>query len=181
MRRRFLTAARCAGLLLLVAAPGCREASTLPPAQPRTIGLSWHEAPGPKGETLVVDVRRFVVRPNGWSVSASVKNDTRVAITIGRPHHPGGTEFGVLVLASPDSRAVDAAGPGVFASRFAPDIPRLLAAGATWSGTFSGRGRLAVASYVRVEFGRFTTVGAVQQGVPWRFRYITDHVLRLSR
>jgi hypothetical protein len=72
--------------------------------------------------------------------------------------------------------------PGLATSPVAPRHPaRLLAAGATWSGTFSGRGRLAAASYVRFEFGRFTTVGAVQQGVPWRFRYITDHVLRLSR
>jgi hypothetical protein len=150
------------------------------PAPVQTIALNWHEAPGPSGATLVVEVRRLVVRPNGWSVTASVKNDTRVAMTIGRPHHPGETEFGVLLLASSKARAVETAGPGVFASHFAPRLPSVLRPGEAWSGTFSGRGRLSTARYVRVELGRLTTVGPAQPGVPWRFRYITDHVVRVA-
>ena len=49
-----------------------------------------------------------------------------------------------------------------------------LLSGVTSEGIDGERGR-----YVRVELGRFTTVGTPQRGVPWRFRYITDHVVKL--
>jgi hypothetical protein len=150
------------------------------PAPRRTITLNWHEAAGPAGARLVVDLRRVVVGSNGWSVTAAVENDTHVTLAIGRPHHPGETEFGLLPLSSSDVRAVDAAGPGVFASSFAPPVPRFLSPGQRWRGTFAGRGRLTNVPYLRVELGRFNTVGPAQPGVPWRFRYITDHVLRLQ-
>jgi hypothetical protein len=128
---------------------------------------------------MIVDVRGLVVRSNGWSVAATVKNDTQVTMTIGRPHHPGETEFGLLLLASSKASDVEAAGPGVLATEFVPGLPAVLRPRATWSGTFSGRGRLSKARYVRIQLGRFTTVGPAQPGVPWRFRYITDHVVRL--
>jgi hypothetical protein len=181
LRRRLLTAARCAVLFLLVTTSGCGEASTSTPARVQTIALNWHEAPGPKHATIVVDVRRLVVRANGWSLVASVKNDTRVAMTLGRPHHPGGTEFGLLPVASTRPSEVETAGAGVFASDFAPRLPRALRPGETWSGTFSGRGRLSKVRYVRIELGTFTTIGPARRDVPWRFRYITDHVARVSR
>jgi hypothetical protein len=47
-----------------------------------------------------------------------------------------------------------------------------------WSGTFSGPGRLSKARFVRIELGRFARYRATR-GVPWRFTYVTDHVLRL--
>jgi hypothetical protein len=124
-------------------------------------------------------VRRLSIRPNGWSVSAAVRNNTRASFLIERPHHPGQTEFGLLVLDSGDVEAVERAGPGVFATRFEPPLPRVLRARGEWSGTFSGQGRLSGARYVRVELGRFTNYGTQRRGVPRRFRYITDHVLRL--
>jgi hypothetical protein len=126
-----------------------------------------------------VDVRKVVIRPNGWGVSAAVTNDAGVALLIERPHHPGEAEFGLLLLDSRDVEAVDRAGRGVFATRFEPPLPRVLRPREKWSGTFSGPGRLSEARYVRVELGRFTNYGARHGGVPRRFRYITDHVLRL--
>ena len=155
-------------------AAGCGQTSTTPPAQPRTIALDWHEGSG-----LRVDVRKLVVRPNGWSVSASVRNDSSVGLLIQRPHHPGEAEFGVLPLDSADIEAVERAGSGVFATRFEPPLPRVLHPHATWSGTFSGPGRLSKAHYVRVEVGRFTRYGSARGAVPLRLRYVTDHVLRL--
>jgi hypothetical protein len=86
-------------------------------------------------------VRRLSIRPNGWSVSAAVRNNTRTSFLIERPHHPGQTEFGLLVLDSGDVEAVERAGPGVFATRFEPPLPRVLRARGEWSGTFSGQGR----------------------------------------
>jgi hypothetical protein len=165
------------GLLALVAvsvAAGCGQTSSTPPARARTIELDWHEGGG-----LEVDVRRIVTRTNGWSVSARVRNGSRVSLLIERPHHPGHTEFGVLALGSPDADAVEAAGPGVFASRFEPALPRTLGPDDEWSGTFSGPGRLSNAHYVRIELGRFTNLGARRGGLPRRFRYVTDHVARL--
>ena len=46
------------------------------------------------------------------------------------------------------------------------------------SGTFSGPGRLSKARFVRIELGRFSGYRAAGS-VPRRFRYVTDHVLRL--
>jgi len=178
VRRRFLTAA----VLLLLAAGGCGGDSTSAPARPRTVVLDWHESPGRAGARLIVDVSRLVVRRDSWSVDARVKNGTKVAYTIGRPHHPGQSEFGVLLLSSPSVEADDiaAAGPGLLASRYSPPLPRVLHPGEEWNGTFSGRGRLTAAHYLRVQLGRFTTVGPRRPGLPWRFGYVTDHVLKLS-
>jgi hypothetical protein len=163
----------------LVLGAGCGGSSTTPPARARTIALDWHEETGRAGASMIVDVRRLVVRPNGWTVTASVTNETHVTMTIGRPHHPGETEFGVLVLDTARLKDIHAAGPGVFASHGGPPAPFALRPGETWSGTFSGPGRLVAGRYVRVELGPVTTVGPPQPGVPWRFRYITDHVMRV--
>jgi hypothetical protein len=157
----------------VLAAAGCGGTSTTPPARPRTFALDWHER-----SALRVDVRRLVIRPNGWSVSAAVRNDTPVGLLIERPHHPGEAEFGVLALDSADVEAVEHAGRGAFANRYEPPLPRVLRPHERWSGTFSGSGRLSEARFVRVELGRFT--GYREAGrVPRRFRYVTDHVLRL--
>ena len=164
-------------LVLLTA--GCGASSASSPARARTIALDWHELTGRPGAQMIVDVRRLVVRPNGWSVTASVKNDTQVTMSISRPHHSGETEFGVLVLGSRRASDVEAAGPGVFATHVVPRAPLVLHPRETWGGTFSGPGRLSSGRYVRVELGRFTTVGPPERGVPERFRYITDHVVRV--
>jgi len=124
-------------------------------------------------------VRKLTIRRNGWSVAAAVRNNTRASFLIERPHHPGGAEFGLLVLDSRDVEAVERAGPGVFATRFEPPLPRVLRPQSEWSGTFSGPGRLSKGRYVRVELGRFTNYGIQRRGIPRRFRYISDHVLRL--
>jgi len=155
-------------------AAGCGGTSVTPPARARVITLDWHERSG-----IAVAVRKLVVRPNGWSVSAVVRNNTGATFLIERPHHPGQTEFGLLVLDSADIEAVERAGPGVFASHFDPPLPRVLRPRGEWSGTFSGPGRLTNARYARIELGRFTNYGAQRRGVPRRFRYISDHVLRL--
>ncbi len=169
------SAAVGAAALLLT---GCGTSSSSP-AEQRSLELDWHETTGRADARLIVDVRRLVIRRNGWSVEAGVTNRTGVGLLIGRPHHTGGTEFGVLLVEDRSTDAIDKAGPGFFASTFRPALPSLLNPGQAWRGTFSGRGRLASGRFVRVELGRFTTVGGPRGGLPWRFRYITDHVRRL--
>jgi hypothetical protein len=161
-------------LFALFLAAGCGSTSSTAPPRPRTIALDWHER-----SKIQVDVRRLVVRANGWSVSAAVRNNARVSFVIERPHHPGETEFGLLALGSSDARAVGTAGRGVFATRLEPAVPRVLHPGDEWSGTFSGQDHLSNVRFVRVQFGRFTNFGPVQGGLPKRFTYVTNHVLRL--
>jgi hypothetical protein len=169
MRRGLLA---LAGVLL---AAGCGGTSATPPAHPRTIELNWREGSG-----LRVEIRTLVIRPGTWSVAATLRNGTRSTFVIGRPHHANETEFGVLALDSDDPAAIESAGPGVYASRFQPPLPRALRPGDEWTGTFSGRGRLSDARFVRIELGRFFTYGARLPGTPRRFQYVTDHVARLA-
>jgi len=128
---------------------------------------------------LIVGVRRFVVRRNGWAVSATVKNDSRATLVISRRHRRHGTECGILLLGTASSRAIRTAGPGHFASRFTPALPIRLLPGASWSGTFSGAGRLPAGDYVRIELGSFGASGTVRPPISMQFEYITNHVFRL--
>jgi len=178
VRSRGEAIVRASPLLIVLAGIGCGT-STSSPTHEQTIVLNWHEAPGRPGARLIVDVRRLLVHPNGWSVEARVENDAGAPLEIGRPHHPGKTEFGVLVLKTARASEIAHLGPGVLATRFMPELPRVLRPGAAWSGTFSGRGRLAGAHYVRIVFGRFRIFGMPPRGLPSRFRYITDHAYRL--
>jgi hypothetical protein len=146
-------AVRKCSLALIVAlvAAGCGPASLPPRAAEQTITLNWHEASGPPGNRLIVDVRRFVVRRDGWAVSATVENDSRATLVVSRRHRRHGTEFGILLLP-----------------------------GASWSETFSGPGRLPAGDYVRIELGSFGASGTVRPPLAMQFEYITDHVFRLS-
>jgi hypothetical protein len=166
------------GLVALAAlsfATGCGTTSATPPARARTLALGWHEGSG-----IRVVIRSLVIRPDSWSVSATLENDTRSTFVIGRPHHPNETEFGLLALDSDDPATIESAGPGVFATSFEPPLPRALRPHDGWSGTFSGRGRLSEARYLRIELGRFFAYGESLPHAPRRFRLVTDHVVRLG-
>jgi len=172
-RKFFLTS------LALLAAAGCGTEQSSHWAQEQTTALDWHESRGPPGNRLIVDVRRFVVRSNGWAVFATVKNDSRATLVISRRHRRHGTECGILLLGSGTRRAAYNAGPGLFASRFMPSLPVRLQPGASWSGTFSGAGRLPAGDYVRIELGSFGASGAIRPPFSMQFEYITDHAFRL--
>jgi hypothetical protein len=122
----------------------------------------------------------LAIRRGGWTVAASIENDTPGTLTIGRRHRRHGTEFGVLVLPSGRADAVAKAGPGIFATRFSPTVPSRLRPGQSWNGTFSGPGPLPVGSYVRIELGFFGT-SKPERPLAREFRYITDHALLLRR
>jgi hypothetical protein len=170
----------CLASLAVLAAAGCGTAESSHLAPEQNIALDWHEAPGQPGNRLIVDVRRFVVRRNGWAVSAAVKNDSPATLVISRRHSRHGTECGILLLRTRSRPAAQNAGPGQFASRFRPALPVSLRPGERWSGTFSGRGRLPAGDYVRIEFGSFGASGTLRPPISMQFEYITDHTFRLS-
>jgi hypothetical protein len=170
----------CLSTLVVLVAAGCGTASSSNPAGEQTIALNWHEAAGPPGNRLIVDVRRFVVRHNRWAVSAAVKNDSPATLVISRRHRRHGTEFGILLLGTGSPRAIRKAGPGRFASRFTPALPASLPPGASWSGTFSGPGRLPAGKYVRIELGSFGASGTLRPPISLQFEYVTNHVFRLA-
>jgi hypothetical protein len=167
----------CLASLAVLAVAGCGTAQSSQWAREQTIVLDWHEAPGVPGNRLIVGVRRFVVRRNGWAVSAAVKNDSRATLVISRRHRRHGTECGILLLGT--ASPIHTAGPGRFASRFTPALPVRLAPRASWSGTFSGAGRLPAGDYVRIELGSFGASGTVRPPISMQFEYITNHVFRL--
>jgi hypothetical protein len=145
--------------------------------RPQTLTLRWRESPGAPGARLIVRIERIDFGPRGWTVRGAVENDTRVNMVLGRPHRRGEFEFGLMVLPSPDPAAVDSGGV-VFASRISPRPPMVLRARKAWRGFFSGPQLVGAGKYVRVVFGRFSPVERVP-GLPWRFRYVTDHVKRI--
>jgi len=68
----------CLLSLAVVAVADCGATAESPQWAPeQTIALNWHESAGPSGNRLIVDVRRFDVRPDGWAVSVGFKNDSR--------------------------------------------------------------------------------------------------------
>jgi hypothetical protein len=159
---------------------GCGSSSSVASARKQTIELSWHEAAGVPGNRLVVDVQRLVIERDGWTVAASIENDTHGILTIGRRHRRDGTEFGLLALPSRWPNAVEKAGPGIFATRFAPSAPRRLAPGERWAGTFSGPGPIPARGYVRIELGFFGT-SRPERPLSREFRYITNHAFHLQQ
>ena len=169
-----------AAALAVVTLSGCGTSSSVAPARKQTIELNWHEAPGPPGNRLIVNVQRLIIRRDGWTVAASIENETRGTLTIGRRHRRHGTEFGVLVLPSPRADAVAKAGPGIFATRFSPTAPSRLRPGQRWKGTFSGPGPLPIGGFVRIELGSFGS-SRPERPISRKFRYITNHALRLRR
>ena len=146
--------------LLIVAGCGSQAATVW--ARPQTVRIG--ERPGCRG--LAVAVSSLRITGDGWTVSASVENRSGRAVDVLRPHVHGGTYFG---LAPPG-----VVHPGLLARRFTPPLPRRLEAGARWSGSFTGLGRVASGVPLRVVLGRFTPAGAVVG-----FVCTTDHSVRL--
>jgi hypothetical protein len=132
-------------------------------APPQVIWVGTSELDGDGGVGFLLDVRRLHTTPSGWRVEATVTNATPARWTIGRPHMSGGTKFGLFVAQSArELRASRLAASGrttppLIASAFDPPLPRSLAPGASWSGSFAGTGQLPAQSFVSVVFGRFSS------------------------
>jgi hypothetical protein len=165
---------------LALAALGCGgEPRDVEPPRPRVVLLNWHEAAGKPGERMIVRIASVAVRERGWSVRASLENDTAATLFIGRPHTTERATFGLVPAASTRKRG--SVPTGLLATRYSPPLPRILDPGERWTGTFSGGGVVRRGTRVRIAFGTFWAYGGVRVTGRRRmlFRVFTDHVVTL--
>jgi hypothetical protein len=148
------------------------------PAEPRVFELGWVE----RSRGLTFRVERLVIRAEGWDVTASVSNNTSVSYAIQRPHRPGESMFGLVLLqtdARSELRELTAdfrkAPPFLEPDRIDPPVPRVLGRRTSWRGTLSGSTTLPKGSVVRVLFGRFVRT----RGDPGYRLWVTNHAVRV--
>jgi hypothetical protein len=174
-------------LAAVVTVAGC--GSTARPAElapPQLIEVGTREVDGRNTVGFLLEVRRLRLTPAGWEVEARVVNSTPVTWSIGRPHVPGGTKFGLFVARSPDALRPERleggakTTPQLLATHFDPPIPRVLRPADGWSGRFSGPGRIARGSYVKFAFGRFTTYQRPPAGLPAQVMALTSNAIRIG-
>lgn len=174
-------------LLLAVALAGCGSsaAELPPPATPRTIELGWVERSGPRGRGFVFRVERIVVTRTGWRADISVTNDSPGDYRIQRPHRPGESLFGLVVLESAGKRELRelTAGyrslpPFLEPDWITPPTPRTLRARTTWRGSMGAATVLRRGSVVRVLFGRFARYTR-SEGLPRYLSWVTDRAVRV--
>jgi hypothetical protein len=102
---------------------------------------------------------------SGWAVVATVKNTTK------RPLRIATNQFGLALFK--DGKAIDPRkGKLMPALAFKPALPKVLAPGKSWSGTFAGIGAPPNGTYVRVLFGWFSGPAVGGSGFNW----LSDHV-----
>jgi hypothetical protein len=165
-----------------VALVGCGSGSVAsPPAEPRTFELDWVEHSPESGLAFRID--RLVVRPGGWAVTASVANRSSAGYAIRRPHRPGESMFGLVLLetgSEDELRELTAdfrkAPPFLEPDRIEPPLPSVLSPGSSWRGTMSGSRALRNGAAVRVLFGRFERT----HGDPGYLLWVTRHAVRLQ-
>ncbi|MCC6222475.1 MAG: PD40 domain-containing protein [Thermoleophilia bacterium] len=116
------------------------------PLRARRIMLGWKERLISGGKAaLAFEVTSLAVGARSWAVRASVTNLTGKAIRI-RKH------FGLALF---ESAAATEAYAQLSAATYAPKLPKRLAPGQTWKGTFRGTGIMIPGRIVRVAFGTF--------------------------
>jgi hypothetical protein len=173
--------ATLAAVALAGCGPGSENDGVLPAdAEPRVLELGWAEQSPETG--LRFRVERLVLRRDGWRLTASVANSRRVGYVIQRPHRPGESMFGLVLLDTATRTELQEltadfrkAPPFLEPDRIEPPLPRILAGGSLWRGTLVGSTRLPRASVVRVLFGRFVRT----RGDPAYLLWITEHAVRL--
>ena len=86
---------------IVVLAAGCgggTEGAAV--ARPQVVRVGTTEIDGDSGIGFRLEIRRLVITSQGWRVEASVTNSTATIWTIGRPHVPEGTKFGLFAAAT---------------------------------------------------------------------------------
>ena len=173
-------------VLLLTGCAAAPETKPIPvarAAEPRHAELGWRESYPSTGERLRFSVDAFDVRKGGWSVEIAVSNDTHSTFELGV--NPAQLSFGLMLFATGGLAELDAANrtgqlpPVRLAATLTPPPPDVLAPGATWRATLSGRGSLAAGSYVRVAFGPLRVIGEPPKGMQPVVYWITDRSYRL--
>jgi hypothetical protein len=174
------------GVLAFVAT-GCGSSSEATWARPQVLHLGWRENCGTRVNPVPISTRRLVVGPRRWVVELAFRNETSTTLGVLQPHSPGMTYFGLSAFETASwrevVRRVETARdiyPRTIADRFEPTKPRLLAPGDSWSGSFSGPGRLPVDTPLRVVLGLFVIgEGKVPRGFARGFLCMSERAVRL--
>jgi hypothetical protein len=161
-------------LLALVVVPG---------AAAKTIKLDWRERKVlADGSAVRFHVTEAVVTARSWAVTFSITNGSGAALKLVTPA-PGTTPIrGFAVLRRGQWRGetclLDFGSRGWNAYDPPPSqLPRSIGAGATWTGTISGKAKLARGRDYRLSFGWFEPLDPDTGGRG--FYWITDHSFRL--
>lgn len=156
-------------------------------AGPQTAKLRWREPYGTPGERLVFSVDSLEVMRDGWKARVSVENKTSIPWELGDPRATLDRSFGLMLFASGELKELEElnasnALPAIrAATRYVPELPKILEPRAKWTGTISARGALVAGSWVRVVFGSLISVGKPPDELDERVVWITDHAYRLRR
>lgn len=165
---------------------GDDAASTTPSvaAGPQSATLDWTESYGESGEKVVFTVESLEVTEAGWDARVGIENRTSVAWELAPGATPEGS-FGLQLFESGDKEELEERNrrgtlPAVrAATRYAPELPRILEPKASWEGTIAAPGPLVADSWARVVFGTMVAVGKPPQGLEEVFVWITDSAYRL--
>lgn len=155
------------------------------PAGPQTSTLWWRETLGPPGQKLVFEVEKFQVRANGWRAWVKLTNNTSVAYEVGHPQATIDRRIGLMLFETGDvaelqDRQEENTLPAIRpATRYEPDLPRILESNGTWRGVISAPGSLVAGSWVRVVFGTLIAIGSTGDVLPEHVVWITDRAYRL--
>jgi hypothetical protein len=153
-------------------------------AGPQTATLHWRETYGDPDEQLVFTVESLEVTDSGWNARIGVENRTKVGWELAPGATPEGS-FGLQLFETGskdelDRRNREGTLPSArAASRYDPELPRVLEPAASWEGTISAQGPLVAGSWARVVFGTLIAVGKPPKGFGERFVWITDDAHQL--
>jgi hypothetical protein len=196
--------------LLTLAAALLLVAVSVPAAQAKTLKVNWNERYSFAGSGfLTFHVTRIVVTPNTWQVAMSVANNSSYTLDLSRPpiqldskylHYLdptfkgwggcgetnlGKQGFGLAKYAykpAPDGGR----GYGGFLTlpwtHAKPSFPSKLKPNDTWTGTYSGAGRVPRTTELRLCFGLFTISSAPDQNkseIGTYFSWMTRHKFQL--
>jgi hypothetical protein len=154
-------------------------------AGPQTAALGWTERYGEDGERIVFTVDSLEITTSGWNAKVGIENRTKVGWELAPGATPDGS-FGLQLFETGDKSELDernrqGALPAVrAATRYAPELPRVLEPGASWTGTISAPGPLVAHSWARVVFGTLIAIGKPPEGFQDVFVWITDHAYQLQ-
>lgn len=154
-------------------------------ASPQVAQLDWQETYGSEGEQIVFTVDELEVTQTGWRAKVGVDNASSVGWELAPSATPDGT-FGLQLFETGDPKELEDRNregtlPAVrAATRYEPELPRILEPGASWQGTISARGSLVAGASVRVVFGTLVAVGKPPKGMSTEVIWITDHAYELK-
>jgi hypothetical protein len=154
-------------------------------AGPQTADLGWIEKYGQSGEEVVFTVDTLEVTEAGWRAHVGIDNRTKVGWEVAPGATPEGS-FGLQLFETGDPEELEERNrrgtlPAVrAASRYDPELPRILEPGAAWEGMIAAQGALVAGAFARVTFGTLIAVGKPPEGLNETVVWITDHAYRLQ-